>query len=121
MDFGNETPQPAIVETVRLNAKLMPKFSVTLAIAKAIATAACNEAKANQWPVSIAIIDVGGNLVYFERDDNCQYGSIIVSQEKAKSALYFKRPTKDLSDRVLIGGINMLSLPGFVAVDCNGD
>ena len=34
-----------------------------------------------------------GDLVYFEKQDNCQYASIAISQHKARTAARFRRPT----------------------------
>ena len=44
-----------------------------------------------------------GDLVYFERMDNCQFGSIGISQRKATAAAIFRRPTKVFEDRVASG------------------
>ena len=55
------------------------KIMLTLADAKKIAQAAEQEALANQWPVVIAILDDGGHLLYLQRLDNTQFGSIQVA------------------------------------------
>src|SRR6202162_3129378 len=34
-----------------------------------------------------------GDLVYFERLDNCQFASISISQHKARTAARYRRPT----------------------------
>jgi glc operon protein GlcG len=39
------------------------------------------------------VVDTHGELVYFERQDNCQYASIPISQHKARVAARFRRPT----------------------------
>ena len=75
---------------------------LTLDAAKKIMAAAEAEAHANGWPVVIFILDSGGHLVMVQRIDNTQYGSIIVAEGKARTALMFRRPSKAFQD--LIGG-----------------
>jgi glc operon protein GlcG len=62
--------------------------------AKKVAAAAVAELQKRNWKgMCIAIVDPHGELVYFERDDNCQYGSISISQHKARTAARYRRPT----------------------------
>jgi uncharacterized protein GlcG (DUF336 family) len=75
--------------------------------AKKMAVAAAAEAKKNGWPVCIAIVDYHGELVYFERLDNTQLGSVSVAVDKARTAAKFKRSTKVLEDAVA-GGRNAI-------------
>jgi uncharacterized protein GlcG (DUF336 family) len=75
--------------------------------AKKMAAAAVAEAKKNSWPVCIAIVDYHGELVYFERLDNTQLGSVSVAVDKARTAAKFKRSTKLLEDAVA-GGRNAI-------------
>jgi uncharacterized protein GlcG (DUF336 family) len=42
----------------------------------------------------VAIVDTGGYLVYLEKLDQTQVGSVDVAIAKAKSAAIYKRPTK---------------------------
>jgi len=78
--------------------------------AKKMAAAAMAEAKKNGWPVCIAIVDYHGDLVYFERLDNTQLGSVSVAVDKARTAAKFKRSTKLLEDTVAGGRNAMLRL-----------
>ena len=91
--------------------------TLSLADAKKIAAAASAKANTEGWKVVIAIHDNGGNLVYLERADGTQLGSIVVAQEKSRTALRFKRPTKVLEDTVLAGRVHMMSLPGITSVE----
>src|SRR5690606_36270051 len=59
----------------------------------------------------------GGNLIYLERADGTQLRSIVVAQEKSRTALMFKPPTKMLEDTVLSGRVHMMSLPGITSVE----
>jgi uncharacterized protein GlcG (DUF336 family) len=84
--------------------------SITLAQAKKVATASLAPAHANQWTMVIAIVDPGGHLVYLEKMDQTQVGSVAIAQQKARSAAIFKRPTKVFQDRLARGGEGLLVL-----------
>jgi glc operon protein GlcG len=87
--------------------------------ARKAATPALAEAAKNNWTVAVAIVDPGGNLVYYEKMDNTQLGSANVAIDKARTAALFKRPTKAFQD-VLAGGgdsIRILRLQGVVPVE----
>ena len=90
---------------------------LTLEIAKQVAAAAAAEAAANKWTVVITILDEGGNLMYLERMDETQIGSIQVAQEKARSAVGFKRPTKVFEDAVASGRTAIVKLPGAMPIE----
>lgn len=90
---------------------------LTLAAAKQIAAAAEQEAANNQWNVVITIVDDGGNLFFMQRMDNSQLGSIDVSLQKARAAVYFKRPTKALEDAVTAGRTVMMGLKNMAAIE----
>lgn len=93
--------------------------NISLENAKKVAAAAASYASSKQWTVVIAIVDTGGNIVYLERFDNTQIGSIEVAITKAKTANNFKRPTKAFQDALANGGENLriLSLPSGVAIE----
>ena len=92
---------------------------IALDVAKKAAGAAAAEARKNNWNMAIAIVDPGGHLVYFERMDNTQIGSVNVAVEKARSAALFRRPTKVFQDGVAAGGegLRLLRLDGAVPID----
>jgi uncharacterized protein GlcG (DUF336 family) len=98
-------------------AQLTVKTTLTLDAARQIAAAAEKEARANQWNVVIAIVDDGANLIYLQRMDETQIGSIEVAQEKARTAIKFKRPSKALEDAVASGRTAVLKLPGALPVE----
>ena len=66
---------------------------ISLERAKAVMAAAEAEARANDWPMVIAIVDSGGHLVMLHSFDHAQHGSVAIAQEKARCAVNFKRPT----------------------------
>ena len=91
--------------------------TIDLADAKRIATAAEAEAVKNKWNVVIAIVDVGGHLVYLQRMDGTQLGSVDVAQAKAKSALLFKRPSKNWEAMLADGRYGCLSMPNLLPLE----
>jgi uncharacterized protein GlcG (DUF336 family) len=102
--------------TNSISAQLIEKKTVGLAAAKKMIAAAEAEATKNGWTMVVAVLDDGENLVAMERMDGTQLGSIEVAQDKARTALQFKRPTVAFQDRVNKGEPNMLSLGHVTAV-----
>jgi glc operon protein GlcG len=92
---------------------------ITADVAKKVAAAAIAEAKKNNFTMAVAVVDPNGFLVYFEKMDNTQNGSVNVAQDKAKSAALFKRPTKVFQDALAAGGVGLrlLELQGAVPID----
>jgi glc operon protein GlcG len=92
---------------------------ISLENAKKAAAPALAEAAKNNWTVAVAIVDPGGNLVYYEKMDNTQLGSANVAIDKARSAALFKRPTKAFQDALAAGGdaVRILRLQGVVPVE----
>jgi uncharacterized protein GlcG (DUF336 family) len=85
--------------------------------ARKIAAAATAEGKKNGWTVAVAIVDTDGELVFFERIDNTQAGSITVAQEKARTSARFKRPTKAFEEALAGGRQAILGLPGVTPIE----
>jgi glc operon protein GlcG len=93
------------------------KIALTLDDAKIIAAASEEEAKRNNWPVVIAIVDDGAHLIYLLRLDNTQFGSIDVAVQKACAAIAFRRPTKVWEEHVTDGRLRYLGLPGTLPIE----
>jgi uncharacterized protein GlcG (DUF336 family) len=93
--------------------------SITADAAKKLAAAAIAEARKNNWAMAVAVVDTGGYLVYFERMQDTQIGSVDVAIDKAKSAALFRRATKAFQDTLAAGGegLRILSLRGAVPVE----
>lgn len=87
---------------------------LSLALVKKIITAAESEALKNSWPVVIAVVDDGGNLICLQRLDEAQYGSVELAIRKAQSAVAFKRPTKYWEEMLVAGQQRVLSFPGVL-------
>jgi glc operon protein GlcG len=92
---------------------------IAIEAAKKAAAAALAEAKKNNWFMAIAVVDISGTLVYYEKMDNTQTGSAHVAIDKAKTAAMFKRPSKVFQDAVAGGGagLRVLGLQGATPVE----
>ena len=92
---------------------------IALEAAKTVAAPALAEASRNNWAMAVAVVDGAGDLVYFERMDATQAGSVIIAIDKARSAARFKRPTRAFQDMLATGGDGwrVLGLNGAVPVE----
>ena len=92
---------------------------IALEAAKKVAAPALAEASRNNWAMAVAVVDGAGDLVYFERMDATQAGSVVIAIDKARSAARFKRPTKAFQDMLAAGGEGwrVLGLQGAVPVE----
>lgn len=71
-------------------------MELNLEAAKKVVAGAEAKAKAIDVPMNIAVVDVGGNLVAFERMDKAWLGSINIAINKAFTAVAFNMTTEDL-------------------------
>ncbi len=90
---------------------------LTLSDAQRISNEAEKRAREDNWNVVIAILDAGGHLISLRKMDGTQVGSVEVAQAKAKTAVFFKRPTKVFQESVAAGNVHVLSLPNVTAVE----
>ena len=70
---------------------------MTLAEARKVIAAAEKKAEDIRWPMNIAVVDEGGNLVSHVRMDGAWIGSIDISINKAFTSRAFDITTKDLA------------------------
>jgi glc operon protein GlcG len=93
--------------------------SINLEDSKKAAEAALAEARRHGWVMAVAVTDSAGQLVYFEKSDDTQHGSVEVAIAKSRCAALFKRPTKVWQDMLASGGdgLRVLGLPGVVPVE----
>jgi uncharacterized protein GlcG (DUF336 family) len=90
--------------------------TIKIAEAKKVAAAALDEATKRGWPMCISVVGPTGDLIYFEKMDDCQYASIEISQHKARTAARYRRPTV-VFERLLGKGpffSYLPSLDGFI-------
>lgn len=86
---------------------MITKKSLELSDLKAMAGAAETEALRRNVPVSIAICDDGGHLLWFQRMDGVALLSTSMCQAKARTAAISGRPSK-LFQQVIDGGMTAL-------------
>jgi uncharacterized protein GlcG (DUF336 family) len=67
--------------------------TITLAQAKKVAEAALADATKRDWQMCIAVVGPTGDLIVFEKMDQCQFASISIAQHKARTAARYRRPT----------------------------
>ena len=94
--------------------------NVTLEQARKLIAAGHVEARKNNWPVAIAVVDTAGMLVAFEKNDGTQNGSVLIAQDKAMSSAMLRRTTKAIQDGVAGGGAGLRLLVLRHAVPVEG-
>ena len=67
--------------------------TITLAQAKKVADAALAESTKRGWQMCISVVGPTGDLIVFQKMDQCQYASVTISQHKARTAARYRRPT----------------------------
>lgn len=87
---------------------------IDLATAQKAIAAASAEAQKRNWKMSISVVGPGGDLIAHSTMDGTQYGSIAISQAKARTAAQFRRPSKSFADGVNGGSQALLSLLALV-------
>ncbi|WP_262049426.1 GlcG/HbpS family heme-binding protein [Bradyrhizobium sp. Bra78] len=90
-------------------AALTPLYGVPITLDEAtlVADAARAEAQRHGWPMVVVITDSGGHLVLLYRLDQAQHGSVLVAQQKAKTAVDFRRPTGAFESALADGGLHL--------------
>lgn len=89
------------------------KASLELADVKAVAAAAEKEALANQWAVTIAIVDDGGHLLWLQRLDGAAPISAQIAPGKARTAALGRRESRIYEEMINGGRVSFLSAPGL--------
>ena len=69
------------------------------------------EAVANQWSVTIAIVDDGGHPLALERLDGAAPVSAYIATEKARTSAMGRRPSGDYEEMIKAGRNAFLSAP----------
>jgi len=90
---------------------MQTKSVLTLNDVRTIAQAAEAEALANQWPVTIAIVDDGGHLLWLQRLDGAAPISAHIAPAKARTAAMGRRESKVYEDVINQGRFSFLSAP----------
>ena len=88
---------------------------ISLEKAQTAVQAAVAEANKRGWPLNVAVVDSGGNLVTFARMDGAQLASIAISEHKARVAAKYRRPTKAIEEGVQKGTTFLMTLDDVIA------
>jgi glc operon protein GlcG len=96
---------------------LPDRKTLTLDAARRVAAAAEAEARRNNWAVSVAVLDEAGHLMVFHRMDGAKLVSIDIAERKARTAVYFQGPTKNLEEEVSGGRTALLPIAGFMPLE----
>ncbi|MGY4527803.1 heme-binding protein [Pseudomonas sp. TE21394] len=76
-----------------------------------VLSAARQEALAQHWSVTIAVVDDGGHPLALERLDGCAPASAYIAVEKARSAALGRRETRDYEEMVNAGRTAFVTAP----------
>ena len=87
------------------------KHALTLDEVRKIAAAAEAEARANNWAVTISVVDDGGNLLWLQRLDGAAPISAHIAPAKAHTAALGWRETKVYEDMINNGRMSFISAP----------
>lgn len=101
---------------------------ISAAQAAVVMKAAEDCAKAEGWPMVIAIVDSTGSLVMLHKLDQVQRASVDIAQAKAMTAVNFRRETRVFEELLAGGGIglrllamnNMTALEGGLPIVLDG-
>lgn len=96
---------------------LSQKPTLTLEAAQVIVDAAVDEARRNEWSVSVAVVDDAGRLLVFVRMDDTANSSVDVAIAKAVHSANYRRPTKFHQDLLLGGAVPVLGLRDILPVE----
>jgi len=80
---------------------------------KRMAAAAEAEALKNNWPVTIAVVDDGGHLLWLQRLDGAAALSAHIAPAKAHTAALGRRESKVYEDQINGGRSSFLSVPAL--------
>ncbi len=92
---------------------MQSKQILTLDDVKKIAAAAEAEAKANNWAVTISVVDDGGHLLWLQRLDGAAPISANIAPAKAKTAALGRRESKIYEDMINNGRFSFITAPNL--------
>ena len=92
---------------------MQTKSVLALSDVRTMAQAAEAEALANQWAVTIAIVDDGGHLLWLQRLDGAAPISAHIAPAKARTAALGRRESKVYEDVINQGRASFLSAPAL--------
>lgn len=93
------------------------KFVIGQAEVARVLTAARQEAQAQQWNVTIAVVDDGGHPLALERLDGCAPASAYIAMEKARTAALGRKETRDYEEMVNGGRTAFVTAPLLTSLE----
>ena len=89
------------------------KPTLTLTDLHAMAAAGEAEALKNGWAISLAVVDDGGHLLWFQRLDGAAPISAQIAPAKARTAALGRRESRLYEEMINQGRTSFLSVPGL--------
>jgi uncharacterized protein GlcG (DUF336 family) len=108
----------------------MDMSDITIDQAQAVVAAALAESAELGTLMNVAVVDAGGNLKAFAREDGAWLGSIDISIKKARTARYFDMESGALGELSQPGGPlfnievsngGLITFPGGVPLEVGGE
>lgn len=93
------------------------KFVIGQAEVARVLTAARQQAQAQQWNVTIAVVDDGGHPLALERLDGCAPASAYIAVEKARTAALGRKETRDYEEMVNAGRTAFVTAPLLTSLE----
>ena len=99
---AQQPPAPANLDTIPEKMPFSVPYGAPIGAqrAQSLIQAAAAEATKKGWPLNIAVVDSGANLVAFLRMDSALLASIPIAEHKARAAVKYRRPTRVFEDAV---------------------
>ncbi len=110
-------PAAAQTATQAGGAPTVERPSLSLESARRMMAAATREAQQHNAPSTIAVADAGGELLLLERMDGARAAGAYLAPGKARTAVIFRHPTKDLEETINGGRTAQVTAPGFVQME----
>ncbi|MGB7480737.1 MAG: heme-binding protein [Burkholderiaceae bacterium] len=95
---------------------MQSKQVLTLEEVKKIAAAAEAEAVANNWAVTISVVDDGGHLLWLQRLDGAAPISADIAPAKARTAALGRRDSKIYEDMINNGRMSFITAPNLAGM-----
>ncbi|WP_341798378.1 MULTISPECIES: heme-binding protein [unclassified Pseudomonas] len=93
------------------------KFVIGQAEVARVLTAARQEALAQHWNVTIAVVDDGGHPLALERMDGCAPASAYIAVEKARTSALGSKETRDYEEMVNGGRTAFVTAPLLTSLE----
>ena len=93
------------------------KFVISQAEVARVLAAARQEALAQHWNVTIAVVDDGGHPLALERMDGCAPASAYIAVEKARTSALGRKETRDYEEMVNGGRTAFVTAPLLTSLE----